>query len=270
MKKTMIIFILTAALLLTACSTTEVSTSDTQTETSQTTEIQQDTMQVKDIIKIHSDSVIVNEQGETIDSFDLPIMLNSDLIVIGEFVENARGGFTNQRCESTGNIFKVFPNSFNQLLVTDVLQGDIEVGEIITISQQYAYDEENATLKTFGCAIAPMNKGDRWIYFLAEFDNAIKYFEGINHELGMEIAKNGRIYNAGIIAESRFPVPNEELSRSAKTADTSLLGVFDRNSFNFSLYSEVLDHFQIEARDWVNPGRSCDAALIELYASQGR
>jgi hypothetical protein len=46
--------------------------------------------------------------------------------------------------------------------------------------------------------------------------------------------------------------------------ETAALGVYNRNNFDFALYAEILDHFQIEAQDWVNPGRRFDARLIEM------
>jgi hypothetical protein len=50
--------------------------------------------------------------------------------------------------------------------------------------------------------------------------------------------------------------------------DSSVLGVTNRREFSFSLYAEVLDHFNIKARDWVNPGRVYDAWLIEMRKNQ--
>jgi len=50
--------------------------------------------------------------------------------------------------------------------------------------------------------------------------------------------------------------------------ETSLLGVFNRDDFNFGLYAEILRFFQIEAQDRVNPGRGYDAWLIEMRENQ--
>jgi hypothetical protein len=54
------------------------------------------------------------------------------------------------------------------------------------------------------------------------------------------------------------------LNKITDVIDSSALGVLHRDEFNFAIYSEVLEYFQIEAQDWVNPGRSYDARLIEL------
>ena len=50
--------------------------------------------------------------------------------------------------------------------------------------------------------------------------------------------------------------------------ETSALGVYKREDFNFGLYAEILDYFKIEAQDWTNPGRDFDAKLIELAKQQ--
>ena len=137
-----------------------------------------------------------------------------------------------------------------------------------------------------------MNVGDRWIYFLTDYGTSKEYFNSINHEVGIKISENNRIYAGfGDTANGRYPVPDYEIFRTmkeifplanerktskfsdeldyrinriAEKIETSALGVLDRSEFDFGLYAEILDHFKIEAQDWVNPGRDFDVKLVEL------
>ena len=56
----------------------------------------------------------------------------------------------------------------------------------------------------------------------------------------------------------------EKFSIESERIETAELGVLERDSFNFELYVEVLEHFDIQAQDWTNPGRDFDAKLISL------
>ncbi|MCL2071527.1 MAG: hypothetical protein FWH07_04740 [Oscillospiraceae bacterium] len=46
--------------------------------------------------------------------------------------------------------------------------------------------------------------------------------------------------------------------------DTLTLGRLEREDFNFWVYVQILNYFQIEAENWVNPGRESDAKLAEM------
>ncbi|MCL2071528.1 MAG: hypothetical protein FWH07_04745 [Oscillospiraceae bacterium] len=49
-----------------------------------------------------------------------------------------------------------------------------------------------------------------------------------------------------------------------ESIDTLTLGRFEREDFNFWLYVQILNYLQVEAEDWVNPGRESDAKLAEM------
>jgi hypothetical protein len=72
-----------------------------------------------------------------------------------------------------------------------VLYGDLEVGDVIYIEQRYAFEEERGVLISF-TELAPMHKGDRWIYF-------INGARGVYSDVGGP--------------DSRFPIPNDEIMR---------------------------------------------------------
>jgi len=202
------------------------------------------------------------------------------VVVIGEFIDETSMGFHYGYHPDFEHEVMKGANAFNQLRVLEVLAGDIEVGDIITIRQYYSFDEDTKELISFE-QLTPMHKGDRWIHFLW-------YSDGVYENVGD---------SAG-----RFPLPDkeimqvmEEVNRKREEAqipktdshtrtkfermnknglifpgieitnkiDSSVLGVYGRSEFSFSLYAEVLDRFNIEAQDWVNPGRGYDTWLIE-------
>jgi hypothetical protein len=208
-----------------------------------------------------------------------------------------------------------------------VLQGDVQVGDIVTVVQRYAFEEgrfdngdgRNA-LVTFS-GMTPMNKGDKWIYFLgydetvdaywtrgdsagrypvpneeimeiaeeimANLSDEKKWLESLGESSHRPIDKIGDVRDDEVVVPcgvgNLYAVSTQrsselyEFSRirqeiANKLDDHSFRGVLTlgNNKSNLDIYAQILDHFQIEARNWVNPGRSFDAALIELYASQGR
>ena len=169
--------------------------------------------------------------------------------------------------------------------IIEVLQGDLKPGQIVTTMGDYFIDVETGIL-TSRQNLTPMNAGDRWIFALGKFEsnNAFEYFESLNHRLGMQIAEKGDLYvpmryNSDEIA--RFPLPDVEMMQAIEqvaqisrdiagikevpaTIDASFLGVYNRDAFNFGVYAQLLDHFQIGVTNWANPGRSLDARLIEM------
>jgi hypothetical protein len=183
---------------------------------------------------------------------------------------------------------------------------DVKVGDIITMAQWGAYCfEYGRSAYVAYDDMTPMNKGDRWIYFLDYYDDPEGYFKNINHEYGIRAMANdekSRVFYSKGYYDGRWPIPDNELmqimdefnelpvevnrhyhnisqenrengnafyrfSRDAHSRiDNSALGVLNKYDFNFALYSEILEHFDIQAQDWVNPGRSRDAKLMGLIS----
>ncbi|MDR0222590.1 MAG: hypothetical protein LBI38_03515 [Oscillospiraceae bacterium] len=218
--------------------------------------------------------VTVNYEGE-----ELTEDFSADLVVIGEFTGETKAGFGYVYDDHFKKEIINDANAYNQLLITNVLKGDAKVGETVTVVQRYGFDEERGALISFS-GLTPMNKGDSWIYFLKRSDNA----------------DFGAYYSAGD-SDGRYPVPNHELKKAAKEVltktrelhdkgsgcgegclkareeavlkiDASMLGVLNRDDFNFELYAEILEYFEIGARDGANPGQGFDAGLIELANRQ--
>jgi hypothetical protein len=291
MKKTLTILLITALLTLTACSAGEVSIpTESEPDTANTDPQLSAILQARaEQIKVVSrqspaSSLVFDEDGNAVLHIDLPTLLKASLVVIGEFVGESVSGFAYLEREGIGDI-AVFPNAFNQIRVIEVLQGDVEIGEIITVRQEYAVDDDGFLLTKDN--FTPMNQGDRWIFFLGHFQNAHEWFDAVGHELGIEIAQNESIYSiftGSNFGEGKYPLPDAQLAKAAQEfissisdsstratvfeeIETSALGVYSRRDFNFALYADILDHFEIETRDWVNPGRDFDARLVELAMS---
>ena len=136
MKKLIIISILATAMLLTACASNEVSSG------SRILEHEYSGIEINNVVKRHVDSIYINrETGELLTAFDLDTLLKSDIIVIGEFIEEVGSGFSYEYYEEIDEISRFFPCTFNRLLITEVLKGDIRAGETIIVTQSYAVDE---------------------------------------------------------------------------------------------------------------------------------
>ncbi|MCL2638402.1 MAG: hypothetical protein FWD48_08545 [Oscillospiraceae bacterium] len=303
MKKIIIISILIFALFLTACSNTET-LSDTIAGTFEITEVISTSGMASRIVYNSLQKLLepANWGAGVLEDY------SADIAVIGEFIEDANAGFRYEYNEHFGKDVVVDAFARGQFLVTEVLHGDIKSGEIITIIQRYAFDEERKALISFS-ELTPMHKGDGWIYFLN---------------------RNGDVYDVVSEADGRYPIPDKELTQFINEVssimnaieewahskeqvesiasdkeewryyrdrqgslyrfteeeaeelddfsiaihdllekiDASALGVINRYDFNYIIYSEIIEYFKIETRDWVNPGREFDAKIIEIFEKQ--
>ncbi|MCL2035985.1 MAG: hypothetical protein FWG83_01180 [Oscillospiraceae bacterium] len=248
--------------------------------------------------------------------------------VIGEFIEDAEMELLYEYDDFYKDQVVIGGIANNKLRILEVLIGDITVGEVVEMQQNYAFEEGRDVLLNFG-EMTPMNKGDRWIYFLTYNTQSGKYesagdyngrypipnekIEGVTDEYIYQLKtfsdwmkdkktdmtyleaiekgvigrtdENGGYYQDGstvfgfdsndVFYLSKVDLEEEQKiwtefneRKIADGIDTSFLGVYNREKFNFALYSVILDHFKIEAQDWTNPGRDFDAKLIELAKQQ--
>ena len=281
MKKVAVIMLTLALTVgLSACSSHEKVTNNVENSTIHLTHTNVNEAEIADVIIVHGDRLVFP-------TLELLLEWGTDLVVIGEFTEETDTKFDYSYDERFNMEVVVDAFAHNQMRIVEVLNGDIEVGKYITMFQRYSFEErdEGTVLISFG-ELTPMNKGDRWIYFLKHEDTAGQF--------------SGMYYS-----NYRFPVPNPEMidvkseliplnkkmgefmgrelneeemaelepllvkwDNITGRVDTSSLGMFNRNGFNFGLYAEIIEHFQIEAQDWVNPGRAFDARLVELVEAQ--
>jgi hypothetical protein len=261
MKNRKIIALLLAiTFILTSCASNEIAPSSDTQETDDMEKLEENT--VLEIDGIEIENVFLNTSGDRIVYRDLEQMLDPawdiELVVIGEFVEETKTEITYEYFDYLEKEIRADANAYGQLRILEVLSGDIKVGETITVVKRYAIDKDNNEFISYSES-TPMHKGDRWIYFLIQ--NKDEPFEGTYYSAGGP--------------QGRHPVPNADIMRvvensSKKTNEikTYELGVFNRDSFDFVLYNEIINHFNLKAQDWVNPGRSIDAKLIYTLENQ--
>lgn len=153
---------------------------------------------------------------ETIEKF-------SDVIVIGTFTDEARQEEKYHNDDRFGKDVLIDVISFNTIEVSKVLQGDVKVGDTLTVAQEYGVVDNR--LITFS-EMTPMMKGDTWIFFLLqnEGDDTFYWCTGDS--------------------DGRYPVKACEYARIALT-DNEKLGVYDKKCFNEDIYNELLEKYDL-------------------------
>ncbi len=126
------------------------------------------------------------EEREGYRSFD-KLVEDSDLIVVGTFVDDARQNRPTDRLSHQSS----WGTSFNKLRIDRVFSGDAEVGEEIIIFDRY-YVTEEKLMYVSGGSLTPMIKGEQWVYFL----------EKTSPEYGD--------YYQPLLTNGRYPVPGNE------------------------------------------------------------
>ena len=162
-------------------------------------------------------------EGNRLNFFDLESLeSHSEIVVVGTFVEDSTQELTYQYEEFFGKEILAFVDSFNNIEVTRVLKGDVNVGDTLTICQNYAVVEDRFVTYS---ALTPMMKGDTWIFFLGSSDN-------------------GEYYFCTSDSDGRYPVKDFTYKRIALTENEDL-GVYDAKDFNEEIYNEILEKYDI-------------------------
>jgi len=231
---------------------------------------------INEVTFFRGDSVVLDEYGEPT-VMGLNILLRSDIIVIGEFIGETHTRFIPGLVSGVSRAI-----TFSDLRIIEVLDGDVEIGDIVKVAQNYYIDEENGNFVSYSTPLTPMQSGDRWLMFLGKTSSPIEYF---SQYIDYNVEDYVDTYFFSGMFDARFPLPTSETLQLAEyyieneiakfsaeipaELETATLGVFDRDAFNFQLYAEVLEHFQIEPDDdWVNPGHRLDERLVSLYENQ--
>jgi hypothetical protein len=271
---------ITAILLITILTLTITACSENLSSPPLRTGGQPDNMEVKSVGWGYShNSLIPSLQNY----FDADGMFELKYVVIGEYIEDTKAELIYDYHEGFDKDVVTSARAFNQLRVLEVLHGDIAVGDTVPIVKGYAFDEEQEVLYAF-CNTTPMHKGDRWIYFLYYREELNAYFpmwgnngrfpvpdqEIINvmEKFPQEVSRL-REFNAEDNlsreeADRLLEMRNNATEKALEELDISALGVFSGDEFNFTVYAELIDHFNIKAQEWVNPGRRYDTMLIDL------
>lgn len=142
---------------------------------------------------------------------------SSDVIVIGTFTDEAR----QEEKYHHGILMNII--SFNAIEVSQVLQGDVKVGDTLTVAQEYGVVDNR--LIAFS-EMTPMMKGDTWIFFLSESDGEDTFYWCTGD------------------SDGRYPVKNCEYAKITLTENEEL-GVYDKSDFNEAIYNELLEKYEL-------------------------
>ena len=145
-----------------------------------------------------------------------------DVAVVGTFVEDSTQEIKYDYLEPFQKEVITHVMSFNTIEVQEVLMGDINVGDILTVRQDYAVvDGQLITLSS----LTPMVKNDTWVFFL--FNN---YDSGI--------------YMCCGDSDGRYPISSSTNKTLAITKNSNL-GVYDKYDFKSGIYNEILEKYNI-------------------------
>lgn len=151
-----------------------------------------------------------------------------DAVVIGEYIDDSVSDITYEYRAFFDKEVVVDIKSYNTIEVKQVLMGDVNVGDKLSTLQDsgvvdgkfYSFSE-----------LTPMIKGDEWIFFLAKDDNDL--------------------YWVMCDSDGRYPTKNSAESnrrvtfKNAALSDSYQLGVFDKESFNRSIYDEIVEKYDV-------------------------
>lgn len=145
----------------------------------------------------------------------------SEIAVVGTFIEETTQETKYKYSDFFGKDILFTVKSFNTIEVTQVLKGNVNVGDTIKICQNYAVIEDRFVTDS---ALTPMMKGDTWIFFLEPNDN-------------------GEYYFCTSDSDGRYPVKDFSYARIALTENEDL-GVFDESDFKKEIYEEILEKYE--------------------------
>ncbi|MBD5114250.1 MAG: hypothetical protein HDT46_03480 [Ruminococcaceae bacterium] len=160
-------------------------------------------------------------EGNYLQFFDLESLENySEIVVVGTFIEESTQEIKYKYMDIFDKEVLFSVKSFNEIEITKVFKGDVNVGDTLKIGQEYAVVEDRFVTES---ALTPMMKGDTWIFFLEPSDN-------------------GEYYYCVSYSEGRYPVKDFVYTRIALTENEDL-GVYDVKDFKEEIYNEILEKY---------------------------
>ncbi len=208
MKRLIALLISAAFIFGVSCSNSNENTSDNQTSA-----IDYSTMEV---VRVENDRIIYDSIED--------LEANSDLIVIGTFVEDTKTEYKYGYTAGIEQQVMINATSTNIISIDKVIIGDAKVSDTITVAQRYGIEESSGNLITFS-DLTPMRKGDQWIFFLSYGESTGYYWCTSDYS-------------------SRFPVPSGQsatLSRSVNAnTEAQLVSEIEKMTHeDFGVYSDV-------------------------------
>lgn len=164
---------------------------------------------------------IVPESLEELESY-------CDAVVVGEFIDDSVSDITYEYRAFFDKEIVVDIRSYNTIEVKQVLKGDVNVSDKLkTLQLSGVVDGKFYSF----CELTPMQKGDEWLFFLAKDDNDV--------------------YWVMCDSDGRYPTKNSAennrrvMFKNASLSDSYQLGVFDKQSFNQSIYNEIVEKYDV-------------------------
>lgn len=179
------------------------------------------TVSTETIVFLDIELVKLGEENR-IEYFDLgTIEKSSDVIVIGTFTDYTRQEEKYQYDDRFDKDVLTDFASYNTIEISQVIQGDVKVGDTLIVAQEYAVVDKK--LLTYS-KLTPMIKGDTWIFFLFEGDSD----------------SDDTFYWCTGDSDGRYPVKDCENSIISQE-----LGVYDKSDFNEAIYNELLEKYDL-------------------------
>lgn len=149
---------------------------------------------------------------------------SSHIAVVGTFINDAEQEVDYEYDPYFKKDIIVDINSTNTIEVTKVLMGDVNVGDKLSIDQNYGIVD--GELISFS-ELTPMQKGDEWVFFLRK------------------VAKSDH-YICTAESDSRFPTKNSASNNGIMPlAEGAELGVYNEADFNNYIYEEIVEKYDV-------------------------
>lgn len=145
---------------------------------------------------------------------------SSDVIVEGTFVGDSDQELIYLFDDQVNKDTLMNIISYNNIEISRVIKGNVNVGDTLTIAQEYAVIDDR--FLTYS-ELTPMQEGDTWLFFLFNNDNS-------------------GIYYCSGDSDGRYPIRDCVYSKVAFTENENL-GVYEKESFNEKIYGEILEKY---------------------------
>ncbi len=147
----------------------------------------------------------------------------NEIAVVGEFIDDPVSDITYEYSAYFGKDIITFFESRNTIEVKQVLKGDVNVGDELTLGQYCGI--EDGKLYTIS-DLTPMQKGDEWVFFLHKVDTNLYWCIGDS--------------------AARYPTKTSAARNSRLAfADSWQLGVYDEADFRQDIYNEIVEKYDV-------------------------
>ncbi len=168
-----------------------------------------------EFVQLEQDRIVYSSLSEVEES--------SDMIIIGEIIDDPISEPETKYSEYFGKEIFDGITSFSTVKVTKVLSGDVKVGDEIKIAQYCGVFEDRFVTYS---EMTPMLKGDTWIFCLTKSN----YTDDLYWCTGD--------------SDGRYPLKSSANRITGLKAEEDL-GVYNRDSFKDNIYNDLLEKYDI-------------------------